>query len=285
MYHNDHSAQTKSKPPPRPPPTVISDKQPPLLSLSSPAFQLAQASASHGSIPPPHPLEAASSKTQADATSQLEDGWGDDDDVNIDVDIEAETVKDRLCKTVTDDLNQDITKDESVTKTVTVDHFEAIGGDSCKREEGVKLWTDSQSIYEDDAAGDGWDDELEGLDASKGCLIIENEHSFRDSTPQTSNVGSISDENENNFFSTSTPQTSNVGLRETTTNVPAAAEKPMPPLLPTSASKPIIKVTPLLPDVKFNKDWVYDPETDIIPTRQRWINPRPGSRVLGSVST
>eukprot|EP00977_Amphora_coffeiformis_P005681 scaffold1193_cov158-Amphora_coffeaeformis.AAC.3 len=26
--------------------------------------------------------------------------------------------------------------------------------------------------------------------------------------------------------------------------------------------------------------WVYDPETDIIPTRKRWVNPRPGLRAL-----
>ena len=283
LYRNDHSAQALSQPPP-----AISDKQPPLFPLSSPAFQPAQAYAPHDSILPPHPLVAAASKTEKDATSQLEDGWGDDDDVNIDVDIEAETVEESFCKIATGDLNEDVANEESVTKTVTVEHFEAIGGDRSERKEGVELWTDAQNIAEDDAAGDGWDDELEGLDASRDCLIIENEHSYRDTTPQTSNVGSIADENENNFCSTSTPQTSNVGLREATANglpSPVAAEKPMPPLLPTSASKSIIKVTPLLPDVKFNKDWVYDPETDIIPTRKRWINPRPGSRVLGSVSS
>lgn len=32
------------------------------------------------------------------------------------------------------------------------------------------------------------------------------------------------------------------------------------------------------------KNWVYDSVTDIIPTRKRWVNPRPGSRELSSVT-
>ena len=32
------------------------------------------------------------------------------------------------------------------------------------------------------------------------------------------------------------------------------------------------------------KNWVYDPVTDIIPTRKRWVNPRHGSRELHSVT-
>jgi hypothetical protein len=30
--------------------------------------------------------------------------------------------------------------------------------------------------------------------------------------------------------------------------------------------------------------WVYDPETDIVPTRKRWVNPRPGPRTLNSLT-
>ncbi|KAL7559426.1 hypothetical protein ACA910_009986 [Epithemia clementina (nom. ined.)] len=36
----------------------------------------------------------------------------------------------------------------------------------------------------------------------------------------------------------------------------------------------------LLEDDKDHGDWEYDSETDIIPTRKRWINPRPGPRLL-----
>ena len=31
------------------------------------------------------------------------------------------------------------------------------------------------------------------------------------------------------------------------------------------------------------QDWVYDPTTDIIPTRKRWVNPRPGPRQLAQL--
>lgn len=42
--------------------------------------------------------------------------------------------------------------------------------------------------------------------------------------------------------------------------------------------------TATAPEVSL-KSWVYDPATDIIPTRKRWINPRPGSRELSSLTT
>lgn len=36
----------------------------------------------------------------------------------------------------------------------------------------------------------------------------------------------------------------------------------------------------LVEELSIAKDWVYDPETDIIPTRIRWVNPRLGRRTL-----
>jgi hypothetical protein len=46
-----------------------------------------------------------------------------------------------------------------------------------------------------------------------------------------------------------------------------------------------VKLAPPPIDNTDNDDWVYNPANDIIPTRKRWVNPRPGSRQLRSFVT
>jgi hypothetical protein len=52
-----------------------------------------------------------------------------------------------------------------------------------------------------------------------------------------------------------------------------------------STDEDMFPVEPSAPNVEtpgVNDGWVYDPETDIVPTRKRWVNPRPGPRTLKS---
>jgi hypothetical protein len=46
-----------------------------------------------------------------------------------------------------------------------------------------------------------------------------------------------------------------------------------------------VKLAPPSIDNDDNGDWVYNPVSDIIPTRKRWVNPRPGTRQLRSFAT
>jgi len=135
--------------------------------------------------------------------------------------------------------------------------------------------------------GDGWDQDEEDL------LLLDDDEADENDSPMSKLKNEESCEGANVSQPTEptseTIRISNAPQQPTATSNQAAApslgtEESVTPPPPWDVPKPTSNVQAQKADA-VTADWVYDPETDIIPTRKRWKNPHPGPRRLSQLLT
>lgn len=179
-------------------------------------------------------------------------------------------------------LVKDETRPEGWQTTDRLDSSNSVEEElSGNRGEDAKKYSLTPPEDNDDIADSGWIDEEEILffpdeDVENKTSNQEQSQRLLDSTT-----------NPLSTVTTTTPQTTlsqidkdmDVVATTTTTTTTVVQDSEESADVENEAHRtPIGSHDPMI-----DPDWVYDPETDIIPTRKRWMNPRPGPRQLSQL--